>query len=163
MSECLVGVSHLVSILTLLAGAADAVHSVKYLSCESFLHGLFVSLTRIPCEPSKTQSLPSFGADIHRHLIGSSADTAGLDLEIRHYIFHCLLECLESGLARLALDDFKCTVYNLLGYSLLTVNHDIVDKTGNQLGIVDRILQNITLCNVTSSWHLNSLLHKMIS
>ena len=37
------------------------------------------------------------------------------------------------------------------------------DQTCHHFGIIQRIRQNVTLCNITSSGHLSSLLHKMIS
>ena len=92
-------------------------------------------------------------------LVGSAADTAGLNLQRRHHVLHRLLKNLKGILPRLLADNIKSTVHDLLGNALLTVVHDVVDQTGHALGIIKRIGQNITFCNITSSWHFTSLLH----
>ena len=50
----------------------------------------------------------------------------------------------------------------LLVITLLAVQHNAVDKLGNQNGIILRIGQNLSLGNITSSGHFASLLHKIM-
>ena len=42
---------------------------------------------------------------------------------------------------RLFTNNVESTIYNSLCYTLLTVKHNVVDKAGNLLGIVNRIRQ----------------------
>ena len=93
------------------------------------------------------------------HLVGSAADTAGLYLKARHDIFHCLVEHFERIAPGLLTDNIESTIYDLLRHTLLAVKHDRVDQLGDKLGIVKRVGQNVSLRNVSSSWHFTSLLH----
>src|SRR5699024_3515566 len=43
------------------------------------------------------------------------------------------------------------------------IQHDRVDRAGDDLGIVNWISQNFAFSDITSSGHLSSLLHIMIS
>ena len=75
-----------------------------------------------------------------------------------------VLKDLHGLLAGLFLDGLKSTIDDLLGNTLLAVEHDAVDELGHQDGIVNRIGQNFPLGYISSSGHFASLLHiKMIS
>ena len=78
---------------------------------------------------------------------------AGFDLEDGHNVLKSLLEGLQSIFTSLFADDFKGAINDFLCNALLTVNHYIVDQTGYELGFVNRILQHVTFCDFTSSWH----------
>ena len=95
MSKRLVCLCHLVRIFTLLACTAGSVECIKDLTGQSFLHGLLVALSGVLGDPSQAESLLSLGTDLHRYLIGRTAETAGLDLELRHDVLHCLLKNLQ--------------------------------------------------------------------
>ena len=61
----------------------------------------------------------------------------------------------------LFLDDVECIIDDLLCNTLLAVQHDAVDKLGDQHGIVNGIGKNFSFGNITSSGHVASLLHKL--
>ena len=164
MGEGLVGFCHLVGVFALLHGSAGVVAGVHDLAGKAFLHGLFAALAGIGRQPTQTEGLAAFGANLQRNLIGRAADTAGLDLQGRHDIFHSLLESFQTVFAGLLLDDLECFIDNSLCDALFTVEHHTVDELGNQSGFVDRIRKDLSLGNITSSGHFASLLHKkMIS
>ena len=146
-------------ILALLHRAAEIIYRVKDLTREAFAHGLLVAGAGIPGNPAQAERLTALGADFHRHLVGSAADTAGLYLKARHDIFHCLVEHFERIAPGLLTDNIESTIYDLLRHTLLAVKHDRVDQLGDKLGIVKRVGQNVSLRNVSSSWHFTSLLH----
>ena len=91
--------------------------------------------------------------------IGGAAHTAGLDLQAGHDVIHSGSENFQGLLAGLLLDDVKGTVNDLLSHALLTIQHDAVDQLGHQDAVIDRIRQNFSLGNITSSGHYASLLN----
>ena len=159
MCEGLVGLRHLVSILTLLDCGAEAVAGVHYLAGKALLHRLLAALAGIQSQPAQAEGLTALGTDLDRHLIGGAADAAGLDLQAGHDVVHGLSESLEGILPALVLDYIKRIVHDLLCDALLTVQHDAVDELGHQHAVVYRIRQNFSFGNVTSSGHYASLLH----
>ena len=73
--------------------------------------------------------------------------------------FQSFFESFQSIFACLFVYDFECTVDDLLCNALFAIQHDVIDQTGDQLGIIKRIRQNVASCDITSSWHFASLLH----
>ena len=59
-------------------------------------------------------------------------------------------------------NDIESTINNLLRNALLAVEHDRVYQLGDELGIIKRIGQNVSLGDITSSWHFTSLLQKYL-
>src|SRR5699024_2873973 len=110
-------------------------------------------------QPAQAEGLTTGGADLQGDLVVGAADTAGLAFEVGHDVFHRLLEHFQRIIAGLFLHDVERIVNDLLGNALLAVQHDVVDKTGDYFGIVNRIGQNFAFCDITSSGHLSSLLH----
>src|SRR5699024_8463051 len=110
MCESLVSFSHLVGIITFLASSASIVQSIHDLAGKTFLHGLFGTGSCISGEPSQTQGLSSFGTDLHRDLVGSAADTTGLNLQNGHDVFECFGKSIECIFTSLFSYDFKRTV-----------------------------------------------------
>ena len=164
MGECLVGFGHLVGILAFLNCAAGVVGSIHDLTCQALGHGALAAGAGICGQPAQTQGLTAGGTHFHGDLIGSTAHTAGLNLEAGHDIFHGLGENFQRLLVGLLLDDVKGTIDDLLSHALLTVQHNAVDELRHQHRAVHRIGQNFSLGNITSSGHFASLLHKnMIS
>ncbi len=149
-------------IFALLHRGAGVVAGVHDLSGQALFHGLFAALAGIGGDPPQTQSLPTVGLDLQRNLVGGAAHAAGLDFQSGHDVFHGLLEGFQTVLAGLLFNKFKGTVHDLLGNALLAVEHDAVDELGNQNGIVNRIRENFSLGNITSSGHFASLLHKIM-
>ena len=163
MSEGLVGLGHLVDVVTLLNSVTGAVHGIHDLGSQTLLHGLFTTRAGISSDPTQTQGLTALGTNIHGHLIVGAADTAGLDFQDGHDIFHGGLESLSGVFTGFLLNNIKSIVNDLLGNTLLTVQHNAVDELSYQLRIVNGIGQNVPLGYISSSGHFASLLHKMIS
>ena len=163
MSKCLVGFCHLMGIFTLLASAAHIVGGIDDLTSQLFLHGALTAGSCISCQPAQTQGLTSLRTYFHGNLVSSTTYTAGLNFQYGHDVLQSLLENIQRLLTCLFADNVECAVNNLLSDTLLTVQHNAVYQTGNELGIVQGIYQYIALSNLTSSWHFASLLHIMIS
>ncbi len=119
---------------------------------------LLTTGTGISRQPTQTEGLTTGGTDLHRHLIGGTADAAGLGLQAGHDILHGLVENIERLVAGLVLDHVERAVDDLLGDALLAVEHHAVDEFGHQDAVVHRIGQNFSLGNITSSGHFASLL-----
>ena len=98
--------------------------------------GLLASLTGEHGDPAKCKSLTSLRLNLDRHLIGSTTDTFCLNLQNRHDVVHSLFEDFQSRLAALLFYTVKCTVYDFLCNTLLTIKHDIVDQLGYNLVVV---------------------------
>ena len=163
MGKRLVGFRHAMRVFTLLGGAAGTVACIEDFSRETFLHGALGTGAAVSREPAQTEGLAAFRTDFDRNLVSGAAHAAGLYLQQRHDVLHGLLKHLEGFFAGLFTDNIERAVDDLLGNALLAVIHDIVDKTCYKLGIVKRIRQNISFCDLASSWHFASLLHRMIS
>ena len=158
VGECLVGFGHLVGIFAFLHGAAAVVGSIHDLASQALGHGALTTGTGIGRQPTQTEGLTTGGTDLHRHLIGGTADAAGLGLQAGHDILHGLVENIERLVAGLVLDHVERAVDDLLGDALLAVEHHAVDELGHQDAVVHRIGQNFSLGNITSSGHFASLL-----
>ena len=159
MCEGLVGLGHLVSILTLLDSGAEAVAGVHYLAGKALLHGLLAALAGVQREPAQAESLTALGTDLDRHLVGGAAHAAGLDFQAGHDVVHGLGESLKGILPGLVFDYIERIVHDLLCDALLAVQHDAVDELGHQHAVIHRIRQDLSLGNVTSSGHYTSILH----
>src|SRR6476469_8084165 len=79
--EGLVGLGHLVGVLATLHRGTEAVGRVEDLVHAALGHGLLTTLTRVADHPAQGQRGRAVGLDLDRHLVGRTADTAGLDLE----------------------------------------------------------------------------------
>src|SRR5699024_7193501 len=91
--------------------------------------------------------------------IGSSADTSCLYFENRHDVVHSLFKYFQSRLLGLCFYSGECSVYNLLSYAFLTIQHDIVDQLGIHFIVVQRIRQYVSLLSMSFTWHGTSLLN----
>ena len=146
-------------IFTLLHGAAEVVGSIHDLACQALSHGFLAAGAGIIGQPAQTQGLTALGTNLHGHLIGGAADTAGLHLQAGHNVFHSLGEHFQRIFLGLFLHDIEGTVNDLLRHALLTIQHDGIDQLGHQHRIVHGIGQNFSLGDITSSGHYASLLH----
>ena len=86
-------------------------------------------------------------------------DAASLDFQGGHDVFHSLLENFSRISLGLFFYNFECIVDDLLGDTLLTVKHDVVDELSNKLRVVKRIRKNFPYGYISSSGHFASLLH----
>ena len=162
MRECLVGLGGLVHLFALLHGRAGVVGSIHDLASQALGHGALAAGTGVGSQPAQGQGLTAGRTDLHRHLIGGAADTAGLDFQARHDILHGLGEHFRGLLVGLGLDLIESAIDHLLRDTLLAVQHDAVDQLGHQDGMIHGIRQNFSLGNITSSGHYASLLHNIL-
>src|SRR5919108_5841609 len=81
MGEGLVGLRHLVHVLSALHRRADAVARIKELGRETLRHGLFPPLPGVSHQPADRQGGGPAGAHLDRHLVGGAADPTALHLE----------------------------------------------------------------------------------
>ena len=139
MSESLVSLCHLVSILTLLHGVAGVVGSIHDFSSQTLSHGLLTTAAAVGSQPAQAQGLTASRADFQGNLVVSTADAAGLALEAGHDVLHRLLESLQRIVAGLLLNHGESFINDLLSDALLAIQHDAVDQTSDHLGIVNRI------------------------
>ena len=139
MSESLVSLCHLVSILTLLHGVTSVVGSIHDFSSQTLSHGLLTTAAAVGSQPAQTQGLAASRADFQRNLVVSTANAAGLALEAGHDVLHRLLESLQRIVAGLLLNHGESFVNDLLSDALLAIQHNAVDQTSDHLGIVNRI------------------------
>ena len=162
VSESLVRLCHLVGILALLNSTAQVVAGIHDLASQTLTHGLLRTSARVLGDPAKAQGLTTLRTNFHRDLIGGAAYTASLNFERRHDVLHRLGEYFQRFTSGLLTDNIESTVNNLLRNALLAVEHDRVYQLGDELGIIKRIGQNVSLGDITSSWHFTSLLQKYL-
>src|SRR5699024_7341229 len=62
---------------------------------------------------------------------------------------------LQRVVAGLFFHDVERIVNDLLRNAFFAIQHDVVDLTGDNFGIVNRICQNFAICDITSSDHLS--------
>src|SRR5690606_23622871 len=137
--ERAVGFRHLVGVFTLLHGGATIVGSVHQLAGETLDHGRLVAVARGCNKPANGQSLAALRANIDRHLIGGTANTAGTHLDMRCDIVERLVENGDGLLLCLGLDLVESAIDDGFGDRLLAVIHDGVHELGDdqitELGI----------------------------
>src|SRR4051794_38318525 len=79
VGEGLVGLGHLVGVLTLLHRGTEAVGGVEDLVHQALGHRLLTTITRVPDQPAQRQRGATCSLDLDRDLVGRTADAAGLD------------------------------------------------------------------------------------
>src|SRR6478672_9902537 len=90
--EGLVRLGHLVGVLAALDCSAEAVGGVEDLVHEPLGHRLLTTLTRVADHPAQGQGRGAVRLDLDRHLVGRTADAAGLDLQGRLDVVERALE-----------------------------------------------------------------------
>src|SRR6195952_2716653 len=86
VGEGLVGLGHLVGVLALLHSGTEAVGGIEDLVHQPLGHGLLAARLGVAHEPAESQRGAAVGLDLDRHLVGRTADAAGLDLDGRLYV-----------------------------------------------------------------------------
>ena len=133
LPSCLVGLCHLVSILTLLECRTGRIDGIHDLVSKSLLHRSLGTLTGIKGYPAQTEGLSSLRTNLHGNLIGCTADSTSFDFENGHDILHSSLKNLKRFLTGLLTDNVESLVNDFLSDALLTVDHDVVDKACYEL------------------------------
>ena len=134
--ECSVRFCHLVHIFLTLHGRSRVIACVKNFARELVLHRLLASLAGKLNQPAESKCLASLRSDFNRNLIRCAADSSRLDFQNRHDVIHGRLKDLNGRLACLILNLGESSIYNLLRYRLLAVEHDGIDQLGNDFVVV---------------------------
>src|SRR6266568_1918955 len=92
VSEGLVGLGHLVGVLTTLDAGAEAVAGVEDLVHEALGHRLLATLLRVADQPAQRERGAARRLDLDRHLVRVATDAAALDLEGRLHVVERALE-----------------------------------------------------------------------
>src|SRR5680860_453499 len=139
VGEGLVGLGHLVGVLTLLHSGSEAVGRVEDLVHQPFGHRLLATVRGVAHEPAQRQRGAAVGLDLDRHLVGGTADAAGLDLDGWLDVVERTLERDDRVSAGLLTGAFEGAVDDALGNLLLAVLKHLGDELGDQLGPEDRV------------------------
>ena len=134
--ERTVRLGHLVQILALLHRRARVLGGVHDLGGEALLHRVLLALAREVDDPADRERGGATGVDLHRHLVGGSANALRLDFERGAHVVHGLLEDGQRVAAGLLLDDGERAVDDVLGHGLLAVEQDLVDQLRDEAVVV---------------------------
>src|SRR6476661_6536421 len=139
VGEGLVGLGHLVGVLALLHSGTEAVGGVEDLVHQALGHRLLATGGRVADEPAQRQRGAAVGLDLDRHLVGRTADAAGLDLDGRLDVVERALERDDRVGAGLLAGALEGAVDDALGDLLLAVEQHLGDELGDQLRPEDRV------------------------
>ena len=139
MSKRLVRFCHSVRLFFLFESAAGAALCIDDFCCKALRHGLFAAGSGILSHPTQTEGLAALSTNLHRYLIGRTADAARFYLKYGHDVLKSFGENFERIETRLLFNNLECVVHDLLCDTLLAVKHDVIDELCYKLGIVKRI------------------------
>ena len=115
MSEGLVGLCHLMSILAALDRSTEAVGGIEDFVGQTLSHGLLATGAGEVGEPAQRQRVGAARLHFDRDLVGSATDTAGANLEGRTDVVQSALENGDRLLVGLLLDHVESAVDDVLG------------------------------------------------
>src|SRR5450432_30818 len=168
VGERLVGVGHLVGVFTLLDGVALVRGGIQQLAGQLLLHGPAVGT--IPGgadQPAHAERDGPIWTNVHRHLIGATADPPGLDLHLGLDVVEGAVPDLYRIILGLLRHDIERTVDDALGDGLLTVPHDRVHELGDSPSHVDLLIRELGIRKRFSfryfafTWHRASILSSL--
>src|SRR5919112_4002126 len=97
MAEGLVGLRHLVGVLSSLDRCAEVVRRVDELRGELLAHALATALARGLDQPAHAERQPAVAPDLDRDLVCRATDAPGLDLDDRRRVPKGGLHDLDAG------------------------------------------------------------------
>ena len=137
VGEGLVGLRHLVEVLTALGRGPDAVGRVADLVGQALGHRLLAALLRVADQPPDGQGGGPAGPDLDRDLVGGATDPAAPDLELGTGVLHGLLQHGHRVVAGLLGHVGQGVVDDALGQGALAPAQHPVDHLGDQHRVVD--------------------------
>src|SRR5690606_12101841 len=158
VGEGLVGLRHLVGVLTSLDSGAKTVAGVDQLVHQTFGHGLLTAQTRVLHQPAERQGGAARCADLDRYLVGGATNTAAAHLEGGLHVVDGPLEDDQGVLPGLLPGTLKSVVDDRLGQGSLTVPQHLVDQCSDQRRSIDRVSHQLALRRRTFARHLLLLL-----
>src|SRR5260370_18059204 len=132
VGEGLVGLRHLVGVLTALDARAKAVAGVEQLVHQPLGHRLLAALPGVRDDPAKRQGGRPGGAHLDRDLVRGTADPAAADLERRLDVVQRPLEGNDGVVAALLAAALKRAVHDALGKRPLALPEPLVRHPGTQ-------------------------------
>src|SRR5262245_19808383 len=151
--ERLVRVGHAVRVFLLLHRVAFALGRRDDLGGELLGHRLLVAIARVGDEPAHGERGPALGTHFDRNLVRRSADAAAFHFDDRLEVGERLLEDVDAGLVRAALDEIHRAVEDALGCRLLALQHHGVDELRNRLTVVASVGEDRTLHGAFAAAH----------
>src|SRR5210317_713417 len=153
MREGFVSFGHAMGIFAFLDGGTTVSSGIHEFTGKALLHGFFTTATSKTYDPANCQGVTTLIANLDRHLVGGTTDTTGLDFDRRTNVFEGFLENLDRFITGTLLDQVESTVNDILGGTLLTVEHQGINELGHQLIMEFRLRQDNPLGYFSSSRH----------
>ena len=145
MSEGLVGLCHLMSILATLDRSTKAIGGIEDFVGQTLSHGLLTTGAGEIGQPAQGQGVRTSRLHFDRNLVGSATDAAGANLEGRTDVVESALKHCHRLLIGLFLDHIESGVDDIFSDRLLAVEQNLVDELCHNGGTVDRIRQQLML------------------
>src|SRR5690606_21278371 len=153
MAECLVGLGHLVRVLTLLHCTATAFGSVHEFTGQAQIHRLLATLLGGFAQPAHGKGQAAHSAHFNRHLIVRATYTAAPDFDDGLDVVDRSLERLARLFASFSLNLVKGTVHDALCNGLLARQHDNVHEFGELYAATLGIGEDFTRRNFATTRH----------
>src|SRR5690606_24947803 len=153
MAECLVGLCHLVSVLTLLHCPTPAFGGVHELTGQAQIQRLLATLLGGFTQPAHGKGQAAHRAHFNRHLIVRTTDTAAFHFDNGLDVVDGGVEHLDRLFASFSLNLVKCTVDDALCYGFLARQHHNVHELRQLYAAEFRIGENLTLWYFATTRH----------
>src|SRR3981081_3884629 len=153
MTECLIGLGHLVRLFFAADRAPGVVHRVDELAGQTVGHRLPWTLAAALDEPTQGERGAAVGADLDRDLICRTTDAARLDLDEGHRVLQRELEDLDARLARGGLGLRERAVDDALSGRALTALHELVVELCERHVAVLAVGRGLAFLRTSSTWH----------
>src|SRR5215213_10671544 len=137
--EGLVGLGHLVGVLTTLHSGAEAVGGVQDLVHQALGHRLLTAGGGVADQPAQRERHRPGAAHLDGDLVGRATDAAAADLERRLDVVERTLERHDGVGAGLVAAALEGAVHDPLRGLLLAVLEDLADQLGDDLTAVHRV------------------------
>src|SRR5688500_10618874 len=154
MREGAVGFRHTVRVLALLDRIAAIVGGVHELARQAAGHGVLAAAAGRADQPADRQRLGALGADLDRHLVGGTADSAAADLDARLHVVERVVEDADRIALGAGLDRVEGAVDDAFGDRLLPVEHDGVHEFRQHDVPELRIGEDFALLGATTTGHI---------
>ncbi|EAQ30599.1 hypothetical protein NAP1_07465 [Erythrobacter sp. NAP1] len=131
--EGAVRVRHAVRVFALLDGVAAVVGGIHQLTRQTGAHGGLGATASRTDQPADRESLGTLGANLDRHLVGRTTDTAAANFDLRLHVVERIVEQLHRIGLGFRLYRFERRVDDTFSNGLLTVEHEVVHELRENL------------------------------
>src|SRR5678816_2981920 len=136
MSKSLVGFRHTVCIFFLLECCAFALAGSNNFICKFISHTAPISFATVAYEPFHTQGNFPVGANFSRYLESGSPDPATANFYSRCHISKRFFPNFVSIFTSLFGNFFYRIIKNVIGSTLFTLPHDVINEPRNELVVI---------------------------